>query len=82
MFPHPSPPPLVEGVKTLLSGSGGFNSSSQRGEVERGGKLAPAYLATCLPVCTSCMAEAIKPDTSVMLLGTMRVVLDSVATFE
>jgi hypothetical protein len=36
MFPHPNPPPLVEGVKTLLSAKEDLNSSSQRGEVGRG----------------------------------------------
>ncbi|MEN9843992.1 MAG: hypothetical protein RLZZ612_1821 [Pseudomonadota bacterium] len=35
-YPHPYPPPLVEGVKTLLSANVVFNSSSQRGEVGRG----------------------------------------------
>ncbi len=41
---------------------------------------ADIYWPACLPVPTICMAEAIRPDTSVILLGTIRVVLASCAT--
>jgi len=36
---------------------------------------------TLLPTCTIFMAEVIRPETSVMLLGTTRVVLESAATW-
>jgi len=60
----------------------GFPCLSRKDSRPVGGQTARgrAGQAAALPVCTIRIAEAMRADTSVMLLGTINVVVESVAT--